>query len=430
MHINAVLEVDVVALEQEDSVTVMLDLAAPEAEEQTSRPPQAVIVVLDRSGSMSGGRLDSSKRSLLSLVERLDERDWFGVVVFDNQAHVVIPAQRIGDLGRETAKHAIASIQPGGSTDLSSGYLRGLQEADRAQAEGGTTVLVLSDGHANAGITDPVAFKRMAAKAARGQVTSSTIGIGDGYDEQILAELAVGGNGNHTFAREGDAAAAAVAKEIDGLLTKTVQAASMLITPTDDVTTIAVINELPSQSLPGGVMVELGDFYSGEQRRVLVTFEVPAMAALGLAQIASLQLTYVGIPELVTQMVTLPVSVNVVPQDVANGRLPNPEVQKERVLLETQAEKRRTEEALRRGDDDTARGLIAGSIARLESTAPDPDVDAEIRFLQVTLTELDARGGGYTSKRLRADSSKKSRGYRTREQGGQFDDPDGGEESA
>jgi Ca-activated chloride channel family protein len=128
-------------------------------------------------------------------------------------------------------------------------------------------------------------------------------------------------------------------------------------------------------------------------------------------------------------MVTLPVSVNVVPQDVANGRLPNPEVQKERVLLETQAEKRRTEEALRRGDDDTARGLIAGSIARLESTAPDPDVDAEIRFLQVTLTELDARGGGYTSKRLRADSSKKSRGYRTRDQGGQFDGPDSGEES-
>jgi Ca-activated chloride channel family protein len=242
--------------------------------------------------------------------------------------------------------------------------------------------------------------------------------------------LALGGNGNHTFAREADAAAAAVAKEIDGLLTKTVQAGSLLITPTHDVTTITVVNDLPSQSLPGGIMLELGDFYSGEQRKVLVTFEVPAMAALGLAQIASLALTYVSIPELITHTVTLPVSVNVVPQDIAQGRVPNPEVQKEKVLLETQAEKRRSEEALRRGDEASARGFMASSISRLESAMPDPEIDEEIRFLKRSIEQLDSLGSGYTSKRLRADSSKKARGYKTREQGGLIDDPGSGEESA
>lgn len=426
MHINAVLEMDVVALEQDDSMTVMLELTAPEGERDADRPPQAAIVVLDRSGSMSGGRLAAGQRALTALVDRLDERDWFGLVSFDHKAHVVIPAQRIGDLGRQSAKQAIAAIRTGGSTDISSGYLRGLQEAHRAQAEGGTTLLVLSDGHANNGITDPDAFRRMAARAAGSQITSSTIGIGDHYDERILAELAVGGNGNHTFAREGDAAAAAVAKEIEGLLTKTVQAASLLIKPTDDVTTIAVINDLPSQSLPGGVMIELGDFYSGEHRKVLVTFEVPAMAALGLAQISSLELTYVSIPDLVTHTVTLPVSVNVVPQDIADGRVPNPQVHREKVLLETQSEKRRSEEALRRGEDDAARAFLARSIARLQSPMlpPDPETDEEIRFLTHSLSELDERGMEYTSKLLRADSSKKSRGYKTRLQGGLVDDSD------
>ena len=56
MHVNAVLEMDVVALEQDDSVTVMLDMTAPHLEGNNERPAQAVIVVLDRSGSMHGRR--------------------------------------------------------------------------------------------------------------------------------------------------------------------------------------------------------------------------------------------------------------------------------------------------------------------------------------------------------------------------------------
>lgn len=428
MHVNAVLEMDVVALEQDDSVTVMLDMTAPHLEGNNERPAQAVIVVLDRSGSMHGRRLEAGKRALIALLDRLDGRDWFGLVAFDHQAHVVIPAQRLGDIGRQSAKLAVTHLGSGGSTDLSSGYLRGLQEAGRAHADGGTTLLVLSDGHANAGIVDPVAFKQMAANAASKRISTSTIGIGDGYDELILAEMAIGGNGNHTFALEADQAAAAVAGEVDGLLTKSVQAGSVLIKPSTDVTTIQVVNDMPNQAVAEGILLELGDFYSGEERKLLVTFGVPAMAALGLAQIAELVLTYVSTPDLVTHTVTLPISVNVVPQDIAKGRVPNPEVVEERVLLETQVGKRHSEEAMRRGDEESARTHIAHSIAKLEA-APSPEIDKEIGFLRRSLEELEQRGMRYTSKRLRADGVKKSRGYKSREQGGQWDVDASGEES-
>lgn len=63
MHINAQLDVDVVSVEQDDTVTVMLDLAAPGAGDHTERPNSAVIVVLDRSGSMADGRLESAKQA-------------------------------------------------------------------------------------------------------------------------------------------------------------------------------------------------------------------------------------------------------------------------------------------------------------------------------------------------------------------------------
>lgn len=71
MLVNALVDVEVVALEQEDEVTVMLDLAAPGAPTDATRPPAAVQIVLDRSGSMFGERLDAAKQALTRLVDRL-----------------------------------------------------------------------------------------------------------------------------------------------------------------------------------------------------------------------------------------------------------------------------------------------------------------------------------------------------------------------
>ena len=95
------------------------------------------------------------------------------------------------------------------------------------------------------------------------------------------------------------------------------------------------------------MLAELGDFYSGETRKVTVTIDVPAMAALGLAQVATLTVRYVELATLAEHTMTVPVSVNVVPADVAAGRVPNPVVEQEKLLQQTQVDKRRAEQALR-----------------------------------------------------------------------------------
>lgn len=425
MHITAQLDVDVVCVEQDDSITVMLELEAPAGQSSFGRPPQAVLVVLDRSGSMAGPRLNAAQRALISLVDRLADQDYFGLVVFDDQAQLLIAADTVEALGRNSVKANIAAIRPGGMTDLSSGYLRGMQEARRIAAAGGGTLLVLSDGLANTGITDPAAFRQMAAGAAAQAITTSTIGIGLGYDELILSELAIGGTGNHTFAEEADAAAAAVASELDGLLSKTVQAASLLIKATEPVGAITVLNDLPSQAVNSGVMVELGDFYSGETRRLLVTLGIPGMAGLGLAQVAHLELNYVSVPDLHANTVTLPISVNVVPQDIARGRVPDAEVSKEKLILDAQASKQSSEQALRRGDIDTARDDLSRTLNALreaESLAPAAELQAEIEFLVGSLNDLEYRDAAYTTRKLGADRAKKSRGYRERAQGGEWEE--------
>ena len=137
-------------------------------------------------------------------------------------------------------------------------------------------------------------------------MTTSTIGLGLGYDESLLASLARGGAGNTHFAEEGDTAAAALASEVDGLLTQVVQAASLTVRPTGAVESVTLFNDLPTVGVEGGFMVELGDFHSGEHRKLLLEIEVPAMAALGLAQVCELELLWVELATMDTHKVDHP----------------------------------------------------------------------------------------------------------------------------
>ena len=241
--------------------------------------------------------------------------------------------------------------------------------------------------------------------------------------KSLVLELAIGGTGNHSFAEEADSAAAAIASELAGLLSKTVQAANLLIKPTGtDVATVTVLNDLPSQGVAGGVLVELGDFYSGEQRRLLFSIGVPAMAALGLATVAEFVLEFVSIPELESHTITMPVSVNVVPLDVAKGRVPDANVQREKLLLDIQAAKRDGERAMRSGDIDEARASLAMARGVLTTLGPDVDgtVAEELSELDQSIALLDddvVSAVRFTS----SSRTKRSRGYSGREQGGKVD---------
>jgi len=160
MHLSTRLDCDLVAVESADELTLLVELTAPTPATTTIRQPATLQVVLDRSGSMAGDRLEGAKAALIALVDRLDPADNLGVVAFDNQVQIVVPA---GPLTNKAAvKQAIAEVDAGGSTDLSAGYLRGLQEARRVCGPGGAALLLVSDGHANAGVVDPVALGKVA----------------------------------------------------------------------------------------------------------------------------------------------------------------------------------------------------------------------------------------------------------------------------
>jgi Ca-activated chloride channel family protein len=380
MHVCAHLNVDVVALERDDEITVMLDITAPAMDVDQARPAATVQVVLDRSGSMSGERLEAAKLALMRLVDRLEPTDNFGVVAFDDDASVVVAAGPMTD--KASARMAIAGVCAWGGTNLSAGYFRGLQEARRVCGPAGATLMIVSDGEANEGIIDPEQLAGIAARAQQQAITTTTIGIGLGYDELLLAAISTGGAGNHAFAEGADDAGPVLAREVAGLLSKTVQAATLRVTLADAVS--ITLDEVDRPMLIQGrvATAELGDLWAGEQRKLMLRFTVPAVAALGLAQIASLELRYVALPDLREEVITLPISVNVVPADLAAGRVADPKVVVESLFQGAQIAKRSATLSLRLGDAEQAAVTFGDAAKALRAAAvTSAELDAEAALL-------------------------------------------------
>lgn len=423
MHLSTKLDCDLVAVEHSDELTLLVELTAPTPPTTSPRQPATLQIVLDRSGSMAGDRLEGAKTALIALIDRLDPADNLGVLAFDDSVQVVVPAGALSN--KQAVKHAIRRIDDGGSTDLSSGYLRGLEEAERVAGPTGATLLLISDGHANAGVTDPAQLEHVASRAHSKGITTSALGFGLGFDERLLSALARGGVGNELFAEEADTAVAVISGEVDGLLSQVAQAASLRLTWTDHVTGIEVLNDQPVVGLPDGALLELGTFYAGETRRLLIKLRIPGIAALGLTQVATIGFTHVAHPDLVQHSTSVPIHVNVVPGDQAAGRIADPVVRSEALFQQTQKAKRDSGRLL-------SQGRIAEGTAMLHSASADLRVGSAMLPPELT-TELseeadlmDALAHESTIDRNRAaktsswDASRKSRNRGRQTTGGRI----------
>lgn len=393
MKVTAHLDVDMVAVETNDRISLMVDLTAPINDAQKTRPGQAVQVVLDRSGSMSGDRFQASKFSILKLIDRLAPQDSFGLVAFDDQVLVIAPMRPMADHHIPSLRQAIREMQTGGSTDLSAGYLMGLRELERANTNNGATLILISDGHANQGIQDPKALADVATKSATNKVTTSTIGIGDGYDQRILEALSQGGGGQHRFAAKIDEAVGAIAAEVNDLLEKSAVNALLRVTPVAGLASpkIEILQRLPYWMDNETYVVQLGDLFAGENRRFLIDFEVPGMAALGLCKIADITLEYLNLDEMTNISFTMPVQVNIVPADIAAGRIIDPIVAAERLVLTAQTEKAAAIEELNKGNSSKAASRLKGTAENLRTRASQIPVTDErsAESLQIIRSEAD-----------------------------------------
>lgn len=413
MDLNAKLDFNVVAVDQGETVNLLLEIAAPGLKGDRRRDPARLQVVLDRSGSMSDGQLVTALRAIDSLIGRLHADDVFGLVVFDTAVRVPVPSGPVGD--GSAIRQVLHGIGPGSMTNLGGGLLRGIQECCRTAGDAATSLVLLSDGHANTGVTDHRQLATFAAGGARERVTISTIGIGSGYDENLLETISRGGSGNSHFAETVDEAGAKLAGEVDGLLEQVAQAASLTVRPGDAVSQVRLFNDLPVSGIGDGFMVELGELVADENRKLLFEIDVPDIATLGPARVCEIELRWVDTESMESKLAKIPVNVNVVPGDQAAGRVKDNEVETELTFQRVQRDKFLAAEDLQRGDYGSAQRRMRRSSSRLRGSDRSrmsreniTDIEAEERWLAQRMAEADLNPN-MTSKRIKADFNQKNR---------------------
>ena len=253
-----------------------------------TRTPINISLVLDRSGSMAGPKLDAAREAAAFLVQRLAPEDIVSVVAYDDEVETVaLPATGSAQAGTTQRIHG---IQTGGCTNLSGGWLRGRELVAAGKREGAVNrVLLLTDGLANAGITDRGLLCGLAGGAKREGVTTSTIGFGADYDETLLRGMADAGGGNTWYIERPDQAPGVFEEEIEGLLSLSAQNVAVEIRPGAQVQLTAVHNDYPFAELPAGARrYELGDLYAREPKTLLVEFFVPGLDETALTAVAQL----------------------------------------------------------------------------------------------------------------------------------------------
>jgi Ca-activated chloride channel homolog len=169
-------------------------------EPNANRTPVNVAFVIDRSGSMTGERIAQARNAAIMAVNRLSENDIAALVIFDDRTEVVLPAQKVTD--RDAFIDRIRQIGTRGSTALYDGVTSGAGEVRKFKdARHLNRVVLLSDGIANVGPSQPADFGALGRRLLAEGISVSTVGLGADYNEDLMLQLARASDGNHAFAK-------------------------------------------------------------------------------------------------------------------------------------------------------------------------------------------------------------------------------------
>jgi len=181
------------------ALDLLVRVQAPDrpADLATAHLPKRLALVVDRSGSMNGQPLKEALRCVTHIARHLTPQDALALVVYDDKVDTLLPLQPMRSA--DALAKAVAGVQAGGMTDLHGGWLAGAQQLEGGTEQTVSRVILLSDGQANHGETDLSAIEAQCREWLGRSVSTTTVGLGRGFNEDLMIGMARAGGGQNYY---------------------------------------------------------------------------------------------------------------------------------------------------------------------------------------------------------------------------------------
>ncbi len=263
-----------IVTQQPMTLDVLVRITPPAIALDTDRVPLNLSLAIDRSGSMRGQKMHYAREAARFAVENLLPCDRISVVLFDDRIETLVPSTLATD--KNTLLEKLRHVHSRGSTALHAGWVEGgVQVSQYLNPAQLNRVIVLSDGLANVGETRPDAIANDVHGLAQRGVSTTTLGIGDDYSEDLLAAMARSGDGNFFHIESAEQLPTIFETELSGLAATLGQRVSLGVKANNGVAVMDVLNDFEKTDTR---RYKLPNLMVGSPIQVVVRLQVPALS--------------------------------------------------------------------------------------------------------------------------------------------------------
>ena len=391
---------------REQTIDVVVRVTPPEVDTGASKRPRLNLsLVLDRSGSMGGEKMLRAREATAYCIDQLLPSDRLSVVIFDNTIEVLIPSQLAEN--KAQLKSLLQEVYARNSTALHEAWVRGGMQVSEHLTDGAVNrVVLITDGLANEGLTNVDQIVSQVRGLSDRGVSTSSIGIGDDFNEDLLISMANAGGGNSWHVKTADDMQRIFAVELEGLIAQIAHTVTLGLVPADGVRLADVLNDFEMGETG---RYRLPNLQAGSPVDVVVQLRIPAQAEGTKMRLLDLRLGYTPQEMKAAEVVKQVFEIEFASEQAVEGLPVNHEVAKAVQML---MNARARAEAVRRmdagdyvGSQRVLRQAAMSSQAAFAPMASSPDVQEEMAtFEEYDASLTDRSSDKMSRKRLIYDS--------------------------
>lgn len=293
---------------EKQTTWIRVGLDGFELNSDTPRPSANVAIVMDKSGSMQGDKIQRAREAAIDALTLLGPDDIVSIITYDSTVSVLVPATKLSD--RESVIAKIKAITAGGNTALFGGVSKGAAEIRKfLDKERVNRVILLSDGLANVGPSAPGELGALGASLLKENISVTTLGLGLGYNEDLMVQLGSQSGGNHYFVEEASELADIFRQEFDDVLSVVAQEVDIKITIPEGIRPVRVLGndaDINGQQ----VVTRLASIYSKQNKHVVIEVETPSSDPNATLDLASVTVSYTNMKTHMADQLSAAVKVN------------------------------------------------------------------------------------------------------------------------